>query len=397
MLRIVLLDDERVVLRGISALIKREENYELVGTAENGIDGLELIRNTRPDIVMTDIRMPGMSGLDMIRKAKEAVPESVYIVFSGFNEFKYVKEAIGLGVIDYIEKPVTVPKLQEVLKKAYDICNYQKNYSEMTRNLKKTERVYIEKYLRDLYEHPQEKKELLQRLIEKNPRLKNMYSLCVVKICEEKSKSIDDYREVIQLLTFAMIGDESVEVYSFYERESLVLVYFNTGETEFPFNEKIENVKKNADLNARKFLLGISQEHKKLYSINEAFEEADNALKCVQDLNMAERSEDVSCRAIREVKSFVEEHYAEGISLDDAAEKVHMSTTYLSMLFKKEEGVTYIKYLTKVRMEKAMSLLKQGYKANRVCEMVGYHDYKYFSMQFKKYTGMTLDTYKKSL
>ena len=119
MLKIVLLDDERIVLRGISALIKREENYELSGTAENGIDGLELIKNTRPDIVMTDIRMPGMNGLDMIRRAKEFVPESIYIVFSGFNEFKYVKEAIGLGVIDYIEKPVTVPKLKEVLKKAY--------------------------------------------------------------------------------------------------------------------------------------------------------------------------------------------------------------------------------------------------------------------------------------
>ena len=64
MLKIVLLDDERIVLRGISALIKREENYELSGTAENGIDGLELIKNTRPDIVMTDIRMPGMNGLD---------------------------------------------------------------------------------------------------------------------------------------------------------------------------------------------------------------------------------------------------------------------------------------------------------------------------------------------
>lgn len=101
--------------------------------------------------------------------------------------------------------------------------------------------------------------------------------------------------------------------------------------------------------------------------------------------------------AIREVKKFVEEHYAEGISLDDAAEKVHMSKTYLSMLFKKEEGITYIKYLTQVRIEKSMELLKQGYKANKVCEMVGYHDYKYFSTQFKKNTGMTLDNYKKSL
>ena len=396
MLRIVLLDDERVVLRGISALIKREKNYELVGTAENGIDGLELIRNTRPDIVMTDIRMPGMSGLDMIRKAKEAVPESVYIVFSGFNEFKYVKEAIGLGVIDYIEKPVTVPKLQEVLKKAYDICSYQKNYSEMLQNLEKADRVYIEKFLRDLYEHPQDKAELLQMILERNPEFQKMYSLCVAKVCEEKCRSVDDYREIIQSLTFEMIGNEHVEVFSFYEKENLMLVYFNMEDREISFYEKIETARKNAGSDVGRFVVGISQIHKKLYDLNQAFEEADNALKCAQQL-YAEGHEDDSRWVIREVKNFVEEHYAEGILLDDAAEKVHMSKTYLSMLFKKEEGITYIKYLTKIRMEKAMDLLKQGYKANKVCEMVGYHDYKYFSTQFKKHTGMTLDNYKKAL
>ena len=74
-----------------------------------------------------------------------------------------------------------------------------------------------------------------------------------------------------------------------------------------------------------------------------------------------------------------------------------MSKTYLSMLFKKEEGISYIKYLTKVRVDKAMEFLKQGYKAKDVCGMVGYHDYKYFSTQFKNITGMTLDNYKKSL
>lgn len=112
----------------------------------------------------------------------------------------------------------------------------------------------------------------------------------------------------------------------------------------------------------------------------------------------AEKSrEDDSCWAVREVKNYVEHHYAQGISLDEAAENVHMSKTYLSMLFKKEEGITYIKYLTKIRMEKAMEFLQKGYKAKEVCEMVGYHDYKYFSTQFKKSTGMTLDNYKKSL
>ena len=67
MLKIVLIDDEIIVLRGISALLKKQSEYELAGTADNGIDGLKIVLETKPDIVMTDIRMPGMSGLEMHR------------------------------------------------------------------------------------------------------------------------------------------------------------------------------------------------------------------------------------------------------------------------------------------------------------------------------------------
>ena len=67
MLKIALIDDEKIVLRGIAALMKKEPGFELVGTAENGIDGLQMILETKPDIVMTDIRMPVMSGLEMIK------------------------------------------------------------------------------------------------------------------------------------------------------------------------------------------------------------------------------------------------------------------------------------------------------------------------------------------
>ena len=93
MLKIVLIDDEMIVLRGIAALIRKQAEYELAGTADNGIDGLKVVLETEPDIVMTDIRMPGMSGLEMIKRIKKSLPNTVYIVFSGFNEFKYVKEA----------------------------------------------------------------------------------------------------------------------------------------------------------------------------------------------------------------------------------------------------------------------------------------------------------------
>lgn len=513
MLKIALIDDEKIVLRGIAALTKKEPGFELVGTAENGIDGLQMILETKPDIVMTDIRMPGMSGLEMIKKAKKEVPESIYIVFSGFNEFKYVKEAIGLGVIDYLEKPVTVPKLREVLKKAGDLYNYQKNYQEMTRNLEKADRVYVEKFLRDLYENPQKEEEILQMIMEKDGKFRNIHSVCVAKVCETQRQEIDDYREIIHKMTFEMIEGNPVEVYSFYEKECLMIVYFNFGAMEFPFREKLKKKKKEIEDREDLFTVGFSRTHREIYEISKAFEEAGSALQYARYLEMeeavcideveysepfpgelnqdqeslefnfrmgqyeecrrqiqtyigylksmdlipelfvrkcrellyllqrmfneagtekeqyldidyqelqqqiseskiaewtleqtelifskAEKSrEDDSCWAVREVKNYVEHHYAQGISLDEAAENVHMSKTYLSMLFKKEEGITYIKYLTKIRMEKAMEFLQKGYKAKEVCEMVGYHDYKYFSTQFKKSTGMTLDNYKKSL
>lgn len=104
MFRIVLIDDETLVLKGMSIVLKKDPNIQLVGTASTGREGLDLIYRERPDIVLTDIRMPGMTGLEMIEKAQERFPDIAYIIFSGFNEFKYVQKAIGLGVLDYLEK-----------------------------------------------------------------------------------------------------------------------------------------------------------------------------------------------------------------------------------------------------------------------------------------------------
>ena len=520
MLKIVLIDDEIIVLRGISALLKKQPEYELAGTADNGIDGLKTVLETKPDIVMTDIRMPGMSGLDMIKKIKKSLPDTVYIVFSGFNEFKYVKEAIGLGVVDYIEKPVTIPKLKEVLKKASGILSYQQNYREMTQNREKADRAILERLIRHLYERPQDREEMIRQIGEKNPALTRCRSVFVLKAAEDYGESVDDYRNIVQQLTFDMIGNDPVEVYSFYDHENLILVYFNLSSMEFPFMERVREQKSRIDAGGLQVMIGVSCVHKSLSDLEKAFEEADNAFRYARYLGETEvissgdvefagsageeskkdydtiifefragqydecrehikeyisriraqelrpelyvqscwelvhllqimlneaghtdssyvkvdyyelmhmtaegeitawtqqkadmiideaqkRQNDGSSRTVREMKNYIDRHFAEGISLDELADQVHMSKTYLSMLFKKEEGISYIKYLTKVRMEKAMDFLRQGYKAKEVCEMVGYHDYKYFSTQFKSFstqfkssTGMTLDNYKKSL
>ena len=97
---------------------------------------------------------------------------------------------------------------------------------------------------------------------------------------------------------------------------------------------------------------------------------------------------------ILEVLAYLEEHYQEDIGLNELAEKVGMSTAYLSVLFKNEVGTSYVKYLTNMRITQAKKLLKEGHKVNEVSEMVGYSNYRYFSDIFKKHVGLTPNEYK---
>mgnify|MGYP002226863854 CR=1 FL=1 len=95
---------------------EKKLEYEVVGCAYDGIHGLEVIRETAPDLVITDIRIPGMDGLSMIEAAKEFCEDTVFVVISGYTEFEYARKALRLGVKGYIDKPISIDKLNDVLK-----------------------------------------------------------------------------------------------------------------------------------------------------------------------------------------------------------------------------------------------------------------------------------------
>lgn len=91
---------------------------------------------------------------------------------------------------------------------------------------------------------------------------------------------------------------------------------------------------------------------------------------------------------------YLDEHYNQDIGLSELADRVGMSTAYLSVLFKTEVGTSYVKYLTDLRIKKAKKLLQDGYKVHEVSELVGYNNYRYFCDIFKKHEGMTPNEYK---
>ncbi|WP_159882089.1 response regulator transcription factor [Paenibacillus puerhi] len=115
--KVLLVDDERIILEGISAVVDwKSANTELIGTARNGLEALDAIEENKPDIVISDIRMPAMDGLQLAAKVHERYPGIKLIMLSGFNEFEYARAAMQYGVKHYLLKPCNENKIVEALK-----------------------------------------------------------------------------------------------------------------------------------------------------------------------------------------------------------------------------------------------------------------------------------------
>ena len=117
-MRIVIVEDEAAIREGMVKLLHQiNPQYEVVGKAVDGQSGYELIRSVRPDLIIVDIRMPDMNGLAMIRKLQEEQVRCKVLVISAYSEFEYAREAIELGIINYLLKPLKISELKKALDK----------------------------------------------------------------------------------------------------------------------------------------------------------------------------------------------------------------------------------------------------------------------------------------
>lgn len=117
MYRVVLVDDERLILEGLSRVVKWPElGCEVIGIAQDGREGLELIRKNKPDIVISDIRMPNMDGLTMLAALRSEFPQMQLTVLTAYRDFDYAQRAIKLGVCRYLLKPSKMDELNEAIR-----------------------------------------------------------------------------------------------------------------------------------------------------------------------------------------------------------------------------------------------------------------------------------------
>ncbi len=342
MLKIVAVDDEFLVVEGIKLLVGEiNVECEILGYANDGLTAWEIIQHNEPDVLITDIKMPGMSGLELIKKCREKYPKMLAIVISGYQEFSYAQKAIGLGVISYVDKPITLEKLEEALRLAEDL--YYKNIRKNTAN------PYLTHKLDEL---------VRAQCGGKYEEMEAVYQSIKEQMHKERMK-IEDYKRYMYNLVTFVVG-------VYYDNAKT-----NTAEKHFPSYRNL-------------FIL---------QSYDEVDQYADYIiLNIINKLKL--ENQGVVHGTIKDLVQYIQEHYHEDISLNELAELVKMSPVYLSTLFKEELGISYVKYLTDIRLQKAKKLLADGYLVTEVSEKVGYHNYRYFCDLFKRNTGMTPNEYK---
>ncbi len=121
MYKIVIIDDEKWVVKSLRAMLKNQRGFEVVGEAYNGLQGWELIKKDTPDLAFVDIRMPGLGGLQLIQKAYYAKCPTLFIIISGFSEFAYAQKAVQYSAISYCLKPFSQSEISEAMDKAREM------------------------------------------------------------------------------------------------------------------------------------------------------------------------------------------------------------------------------------------------------------------------------------
>lgn len=418
MLTMLIVDDEYLVRLRIKETIDWQQyGVEIVGEAADGEEGLSLALQYKPEIIIMDMRMPFIDGMELMKGIRENQLGSRIIVLSGYNDFDYAKAAVDYGADAYLLKPIDNKHLIETVLKVKDKIKREKSTSQYIEKLKREMSSVKKQLLRDLlkgnvtdYMEIQEKIQLLDLPLE----MKHNY---VIHIRIDRFKwMLEQQAQTGIFSTKNTIGDliaRKLLISSFYiglmvdvtdDAWTVIVHPFNTENPDETIKLIKENCRKMTDELTEEFKLtfsvGISSMSDGLDTLKDAYLEAVEAsnIKLLSGLNSIVFKGDKEItgyrREVIEAIKYIKNNYFKDISVETASKALYISPSYLMHLFKDELGKTFNECLTECRIEMAKELLKNP--ENRMCEIcvkVGYNDVKYFRRVFKKITGINPSDY----
>lgn len=499
MISLFLVEDELISRQGIEKNVPWAENgINFLGSASDGELALPQILEKKPDIVLTDIRMPFMDGLQLSRIIREKLPETKIIILSGYNEFDYARQAITLGISEYLLKPVSAADIlgavdhvrgaidsarqgqarqreqQQLRQEMFFSSLYSGFLSDPVEILHRAEtlglsiaaaayRVVIAEFTPPFAEQLEQWKDRLYRA---DNALASGFNgrQAVYLLYAENEQALDGHQAALaDMLDACLAGQEQQPVLQSGEtvrrlgdldqayqtarqRRNRTRKTISSGTLlgakPFATQELLEFLRTGRDTAAQPFWehyrpaleTAVHSYIYRCYLLTELFfairhfvdeigapapavltnselsdqwisscGSADEMIAQFGDLCaqvMQERDRRCSGRyvsAAEAARQYVDQHYAESeLSLSLVATAVNVSPNHLSTVFKEKNGIGFSDYVTEVRIRQSKRLLiTTDLRASEIGERVGYQNMNYFSMLFKKMTGVSPSQYRR--
>ncbi|MGP4079130.1 response regulator [Pseudalkalibacillus sp. R45] len=516
MLRIMVVDDERIEREALKMMISREmEEAEIIAEAGNGRQAIEMAKAEHPDLILMDIKMPGIDGVEAVNEIKKELPDIRFIMVSAFDTFEYAKKVMQQGVKEYLLKPSKKDEVIESIRrvqaeidqeheeledkrqlerkfnKALDFMqsewavsllvdhvqeldlkewgelldvNFKCGYAIVVEktNQEVDRRVWLDWLKNYVNSHsadsillsPNHEEKLplffLTDKIDGNdkngfktyilPFIRNLIHQCELYFQFKPHVAIGlPYRSVHQLSrsyyealhTLESIQSDEHVTYKFstdesnsengatvaFQKEKDLLESIKSGDAtralqKFEFylnelsNDAVIDLKRSVSSLNEFFIiatrmindLGIPVNrfipYNQISSYQELKEESTRLLREIVEKVQTWRMVQAKGK-LENAKDYIEKHYYDPLTLEMVASHVELSPYYLSKLFKEKKGITFIDFLTHIRIEKAKEyLMEPEISVKEVCFKVGYKDPNYFSRVFKKIVGQSPKQYR---
>lgn len=372
---VLLVDDEAFAREIVGERLLSLPGVTVAAECANGITATEYLLSHKVDMLITDIMMTGMDGLELAEFCHRLDPSCNMVIISGHNEFEYARRALKYGVKDYFLKPVQMKNLLELVAACQNETERRRRYLSVHRM---SENDALEAQLRELVASGDVGERWLTELKKLMPSGGRIARLEVPRkpVMEEDTLACF----LRNMLCLALPGQTVLWLYRQDNHFEFLIVDREDSQNQRDLSAAGEYLNRVLNFETRLTQVAALQSAEELRDYHPQLPDGDQKNELIA----------IACR-------YMEAHLNEPISRDQVAQVVYLTSPYFSSLFRKVTGMTYSDYLMDLRVRHAMKLLEKKLSIREVAEAVGYRNMKYFNRIFKSKVGYLPSEYRKLL
>ena len=413
-LNVLLIDDEPIVLRGVSNIIQNITDINVKIMCASGCEeALSICGDYQPDIVITDISMPGMDGLTFVEKFSGEIGCKRFAILTCYSKFEYAQKAVSLHIYDFLVKPINKEQLRELLLKVNSEVRHEYEEQRLSVITQLNEVMFFGLHIDELFI---DRSHIIELFRHKNFTLFGLLlsKKAATNEINQLKSFFNGYADMQDIFSYTYgkklfflvntpfilteqwkedIGKNILELASLigtpifgavFNKSHLNLDNLGTHCTELMsiLNAQAQD---ESSTNTGKIKIGNDN----IYNETEA-EDPDNELT---------NNSDIKSNYIRKIRIYVEHNFTQDISLQSLASYTNLHPSYVSSLFKRITGTSVMMYVHIVRIKKAKKLMMENHSLSQdeVSKMVGYTRLRNYYKVFKKISGTTPGAFKMKL